>query len=218
MLYLNDPYLREWDAKVQDVGKEKYIVLDKTAFYPQGGGQPHDTGVMVSGGKEYTVVFVGKFSGQISHEVDTPGLKAGDKVSCKLDWDRRYRLMRMHTAAHLISQALHVETGAFITGNQLGLEKSRIDYSLEDYDPEKLNEYEKKVNGVIEKNLEITFKNVSREDALKDPTLFKLAKGFPEEIREIRIVSIGDYDIQADGGCHVKTTREVGKIRFLKPR
>ena len=214
-LYLQDSYLKEWEAVVKEVNQDKFIVLDRTAFYPKSGGQPWDTGTIVVEGEKYNVVFVGKFSGEISHEIDRLGLKSGDKVKCALDWERRYKLMRMHTAAHIISQVFNQDTGALITGNQLDLEKSRIDFSVDEFDREKMQSYEDKANEIVQRDLEVTFRILPREEALKDNNLFKLAKGFPEEIKEIRIVSIGDFDIQADGGTHVKTSKEIGKIKFI---
>ena len=108
-LYMTDSYLKEFEATVESVKDDKFVILNQSAFYPNGGGQPHDTGSMICNGEEYPVVFVGKFSGQISHEVSKVGLKAGDIVKCKIDWDRRYRHMRMHTAAHIIDAILYNE-------------------------------------------------------------------------------------------------------------
>ena len=88
-LYLQDSYLKECDATILSVKDDKYVVLDQTIFHPKGGGQPWDTGKIISGSEIYNVVYVGKFGGDISHEVDQPGLKTGDKVSCELDWERR---------------------------------------------------------------------------------------------------------------------------------
>ena len=130
-LYMTDSYLKEFEAVVESVKDDKFVILDQTAFYPQGGGQPHDTGVMQLNDDDYPVIFAGKFEGKISHEVSKPGLKVGDKVTGKIDWERRYRHMRMHTAAHIIDAVLFNESGALCTGNQLGLEKSRIDFSLD---------------------------------------------------------------------------------------
>ena len=115
-IYMNDSYVKEFDAVVESVKDDKYIILDKTAFYPQGGGQPADFGVIIHNGTEYPVVHAGKFEGKISHEVANPGLKIGDNVKCKIDWDRRYKLMRMHTAAHIIDAVLYKEAGALCTG------------------------------------------------------------------------------------------------------
>ena len=140
-LYMNDSYLKEFEATVESVRDDKFIILDKTAFYPQGGGQPHDTGMIISNDGEYPVVYAGKFSGTISHEVSKHGLKSGDRVNCRIDWDRRYRLMRMHTAAHIIDAVLYNESGALCTGNQLGTDKSRIDFSLDVLDRDKIQQY-----------------------------------------------------------------------------
>lgn len=226
-LYLSDSYLKEWEASVVSAqgkdDKAQFIVLDRTAFYPNSGGQPHDTGSMVrlSDLKAFRVVFAGKFSGNISHEVENQegeGLKPGDRVTCTLDWERRYKLMRSHTAAHIISAVIHGESGAMITGNQLDTEKCRIDFSVPDFDRERLKGYEERANGIVRRNLPITFDSKSREEVLKDPSMVKLAKGLehlPPEIKILRIVRIGDFDCQADGGTHVKSTSEVGKIRFV---
>lgn len=218
VLYLNDSYLKEFDAVVESVKDSKFVVLDSTAFYPNSGGQPHDTGKMVreSDGKEFTVVFAGKFSGKISHEVEQEGLQAGDKVKCTIDWDRRYRLMRMHTAAHIICAILYREVGALITGNQLNLEKSRIDFSTEQFDKEKLKEYIRTSNEYVEKDLEVKVSEMPREEVEKDPELVKLAKGLPPGIKVLRMVEIAGLDKQPDGGTHVKSLKEVGKISFLK--
>ena len=93
-LYMDDSYLKNWQAKIVNVKDDKYIILDKTAFYPKGGGQPWDEGFLTKNGERFRVVYVGKFSGEISHEVDKPGLKEGDEVSCELNWDRRYTYLR----------------------------------------------------------------------------------------------------------------------------
>ena len=138
-LYMNDSYLKEFEAVVESIKDDKFVVLDKTAFYPSGGGQPHDTGIMVYNNEEYPVVYVGKFSGKISHEVSKPGLKAGDRVVGKINWDRRYRFMRMHTAAHLLISIFNRESNVLITGNQIDEEKTRIDFNMENFDKEKIN-------------------------------------------------------------------------------
>ncbi len=214
-LYLTDPYLRECEARVVKA-EGKYIVLDQTVFYPASGGQPHDTGKMIrlSDKKEFAVVFVGVFGGDVSHEVDQEGLQAGDRVRAAIDWERRYRLMRMHTAAHIILKYFFDKFDAKVTGNQLDLDKSRMDFSMETFDFSRLKEYEKEINGIIQRNLPVSFKFVSSEEAKKDPELFKLAKGHAER-ETVRIVYVGDYDRQADGGCHVKNTREIGTVTFV---
>ncbi|UCC91809.1 MAG: alanyl-tRNA editing protein [Candidatus Aenigmatarchaeota archaeon] len=219
-LYMDDSYTKEFEAKVESVtkgGENKFfVVLDKTAFYPNSGGQPHDTGKFVKEGVEYPVVYVGKFSGKISHEVSKEGLKEGDVVKGAIEWERRYALMRMHTAAHIISEVFHRDSGAFITGNQLDFEKSRIDFSLEDFDREKMTEYFAKANEIVGKDLNVKTYSLPREEAMKIENITKLANVLPPDVKELRIVEIEGFDIQADGGTHVKSTKEIGKIEFIK--
>lgn len=214
-LYLEDSYLKEFEATVTKV-ENKFIVLDKTVFYPLGGGQLNDEGKLICNNEEYGVVFVKKIGEDISHEVDKEGLKVGDKVKGVIDWQRRSTLMKYHTAAHVISAIFHKEANALITGNQLSLDKARIDFNLENFDREKINEYFEKANSIIEKDLLIKAYFIGREEAEKDPSLFKLAKALPETIKEIRIVEIVGFDKQADAGTHVASLKEIGEIEFLK--
>ena len=215
-LYMKDSYLKNWDAKVVSVKDDKYIILDKTAFYPKGGGQPWDEGYIIKDGEKFKVVYVGKFSGEISHEVEKPGLKEGDTVSCEIDWERRYTYMRYHTACHLVSNLLFRRANAKITGNQIELDKARMDFSMEDYSPEKLHTYVNEANEIIQKNLPITIGYMSREEVLQKPELARLAIGLPKNIKEFRIIKIGDIDEQVDGGTHIKSLNEIGKIEILK--
>ena len=207
--------MKEFETVVESVKDDKYIVLNRTYFYPNGGGQPFDTGVMICNGEEYQVVFAGKFDGNISHEVARPGLKAGDKVTGRIDWDRRYRLMRMHTAAHIIDAILYNEAGALCTGNQLGLDKSRIDFSLDVLDRDKMQQYIEMANEWVRKAVDVKIYTLPREKALKIPGVVKLASVMPPEVSELRIVEIPGIDIQADGGTQVKNTSEIGKISLV---
>jgi len=217
-LYFQDCYLKEWDATVKEVSKGKYVVLDQTAFYPNAGGQPYDMGTMTTeDGQEYKVVYVGKFSGEISHEVEKEGLELGVKVHCKIDWDRRHVFMKYHTASHVLDKVIFDDCGANITGNQIALDKTRIDFPLEDFTEEKVKEFERKANEIIQKNIPIELELLPREQAEKKyPDLFRLAKGFPENIKEIRTVTLQGLDTQACGGAHVKNTSEIGKIEIFK--
>jgi Ser-tRNA(Ala) deacylase AlaX len=215
-LYLENSYLKECEAVVASVKDDKYVVLDQTVFYPKGGGQPCDTGKIVSGNDVFKVVYVGKFSGEISHEVDQPGLRAGDRVQCVLDWDRRYRLMRSHTAAHLFASLLCNGTGALVTGNQLETDKIRFDFSLEQFSPEILGEYVDRTNQLLTQDTPVKSYELPREEALKIPGVVKMAEAFPPDIPRLRIVELVNLDKQADGGTHVKNLNEVGRIRLLK--
>ena len=217
-LYMQDSYLREFEATVKEVNDGKYVMLDQTAFYPSSGGQPHDTGILtrIFDNKDFRVVFVGKFSGMISHEVNEEGLQLGDKIKGYIDWDRRYKLMRMHTAAHILSGVIEQETGALITGNQLDLDKSRLDFNLEDFDREKIPRYFEESNKAVDKDLPIKVSFLPREEAMKDQSLFKLVAGFPHQVQTIRIVDIVGLVKEADGGTHVHSTKEVGHLKFLR--
>jgi len=215
-LYMKDAYLKKWEAKVVSVKDDKFIVLDKTAFYPKGGGQPWDEGFIIKDGEKFKVVYVGKFAGEISHEVEKPGLKEGDHVSCEIDWERRYTYMRYHTACHLVSNVLYRKANAKITGNQIELNKARMDFSMEDYSPEKLLIFVEESNEIIKKNLPITIETMSRAAVLEEPELARLAVGLPKNLQEFRIVKIGDIDKQVDGGTHVNSLNEIGKIEMTK--
>ncbi len=213
--FYNDNYLKELNTEVVDANG-KFIILSDTLFYPNSGGQLYDTGKIVLGDEVFNVVFVKKFDNKISHEVDKEGLKASDKVKCILDWERRYLLMKMHTATHILSTLIHNKTKALITGNQLGLDKTRIDFSLENFDREDIRKYIDEANDIINQNLETKSYFITREDTMKIESLTKLAKGLDENLKEIRIVEIGNFDKQADGGTHVKNTKEIGKIELVE--
>jgi misacylated tRNA(Ala) deacylase len=212
-LYLLDCYMKEFETTIKSVN-EKFVTLEETAFYPNSGGQPNDTGKI----NDYNVVYVGKFKGEISQEVDKEGLKPGDKVKCTIDWDRRYKLMRYHTAAHILANVINKNTGAMITGNQLSLEKARIDFCVEDYNPEELQNYVNEANEIVKRELPVKLSIISREEAIKNlgENISMLAKGLPESVKEIRIVKIEGYTEEACGGTHVANTKEVGPLTFLK--
>lgn len=215
-LYLEDSYLKECDATVVSVKDDTYVVLDRTIFYPKGGGQPCDVGRILCGNEIFNVVYVGKFAGEISHEVDRPGLKIGDNVHCILDWTRRYRLMRSHTAAHLFASLLCNGTGALVTGNQLETDKIRFDFSLDQFNPDILEKYVNQTNELLKKDTPVKSYELPKEDALKIPGVVKMAEAFPPDLPRLRIVELVDLDKQADGGTHVKNLHEVGQIRILK--
>ncbi|MBD3209866.1 alanyl-tRNA editing protein AlaX [Candidatus Micrarchaeota archaeon] len=215
-LYLGDSYIKECEAKVTSVKDGKFIVLDRTIFYPKGGGQPCDTGKIVNGEEDYQVTFVGKFEGEISHEVDKSGLKEGNRVRCLLDWDRRFKLMRMHTAAHVLSAVMHKELGVLITGNQLKEDKTRFDFSMQDFDRDRFQKVVEKANGLLSQDNRIKIYDLKREKAMEIPGIVKLANSLPPSLKVLRIVEIPGVDIQADGGTHVRNLKEVGKIEILK--
>ncbi len=215
-LYMDDSYLKEFEAKVVSVKDDKYVVLDRTAFYPKGGGLPWDTGKLVRDSESFNVVFVGKFDGAISHEVDRPGLKEGDVVKGFIDWDNRYNVIRYHTAAHIVSSVLHREAGARITGNQVSPDKLRVDFDLERFDKEELERYVQVANDEIRKGVDVKSYYLDREEAMKIPGIVKLAGALPPSVEKLRVVEIGEVDLQADGGPHVRNTSEIGELVLVK--
>lgn len=216
MLYLDDSYLKECESTVVSIKESKYVVLDQTVFYPKGGGQPWDLGKLVKGDAAYEVVYVGKFSGEVSHEIDKPGLKEGDRVRCVLDWERRYRLMRSHTAAHVFASLLCVGTGALVTGNQLELDYIRFDFNFENFDREVLGDYVKKANQLFREDIQVKWYQLPKAEALKIPGIIKMAEALPPDIPALRVVEIVGVDKQADGGTHVRNLIEVGQIELIK--
>jgi len=211
-LYLEDSYLKICTALVSAV-QGTVITLDQTIFYPIGGGQACDTGTLLANGEVYKVISVQKVSGEIYHQVDREGLDIGDQVTCTLNWDRRHRLMRSHTAAHLLSGLLSKHLGAQITGNQLEPEKSRMDFSLETYSPEQFTIIFREANKLVKENVSVKVSLLTKEQALEDPTLFKLAnKEYIAHLQDVRVVDIVGVDRQADGGTHVKSLGEVGLL------
>ena len=215
-LFLEDSYLKQSPATVVSIKDGKYVILDQTIFYPKGGGQPHDTGKIIKDNKTYNVVYVGKYSGEISHEVDTTGLQAGDNVYCVLNWERRYKLMQSHTAAHVLASLLNKGTGALTTGNQLEEDHVRFDFSLEKFDKALLEAYLAKANKLFGTDIPVRWYEFPREEAMKIPGVVKMAVAFPPNIPVLRIVEIVGLDKQADGGTHVRNLKEVGKVTLIK--
>lgn len=195
------------------------IVLRDTIFYPRGGGQPGDTGMLrTSTNTDIPIHNTTKKDGIITHHTSKE-IPVGTEVEVILDWERRYNLMRMHTAAHIISAILSTQAGAKVTGNQLAEDESRIDCNLNELDPEVMQRYEKLVNAEIQQNHEITTQTLPRKKALSIlEEITSLAMGLPEHITQVRLVRIGDFDVQACGGTHVANSKEVGRIRFTRTK
>ncbi len=215
LLYMDDSYLREFDARVLDVRQDE-VWLDRTAFYPQGGGLSSDTGVIRKGSKEYKVVDVRKESGIIWHKVLGHSLKKGDEIRGIIDWDKRYRVMRMHTALHALISIMNKKYGVLVTGNKISPERSRVDVNLEKPDRELVKEAIEETNQILAEGLPVKIYYLPRKEAMKIPGIVKLAKALPPNVDKLRIVEIESVDIQADGGPHVGNTKEIGKIVFLK--
>lgn len=214
-LYMQDSYLKEFTTKIKKA-EQKNIILEETAFYPSSGGQPNDKGEIKTSNETYQVINVYKKDNQIIHEVDREGLREGDEIQGIINWERRYALMKAHTATHIICSILHKELGSLITGNQLQEDYFRIDFNLEKYDKEILEQVIIKANKIITENKKITTYHVPKEEAYKIPGALKLANILPPDIDELRIVEIENTDTQVDGGTHVKNTQEIGTLKLIK--
>lgn len=213
-IYLENSYLKDFDATVTEASGER-IVLDKTGFYPISGGQPSDLGSIIRGDEEFKVLQVEPTQDGVVHILDRAGLLPGDEVHGVLDWERRYRFMQSHTACHILSAVIFKETGAKITGNQIEVSRSRVDFSLESFDKARMSEYVEKANRIIADDHPVSTKILPRSEALAIPDLVRLAMTVPDR-EEIRVVEIEGVDLQACGGTHVQRTGEIGKIRMIK--
>ena len=212
LIYIEDSYIKSFDARVSSADGEK-VVLDRTAFYPQSGGQPSDLGSIFRGEEVFRVLSVDP--PDPVHVLDRPGLAPGDKVSGRIDWERRYRFMRSHTACHILSAVIFSETGARITGNQIDLARSRIDFSLEKFDKSEMAAYVDRANRIIIENHTVKTSMLSKTEAMAIPDLVRLAMAVPDR-EEIRVVEIEGIDRQACGGTHVGSTGEVKGIKLVK--
>lgn len=219
LLFLNDAYVSEFDAVVTEVNDGGGVVLDRTAFYIGGGGQPWDVGTLtdVASGTEYTVTKVGRARGAVVHTIDGDALPdAGTALHGAIDWDRRYLLMRTHTALHILCGVVWRDYGALVTGGDMRPGTARMDFELENMSAEFAEEVEARVNAEVEEGREIGVGFMGRADADAHPDLIRTKINLlPASISEVRTIDIVGLDLQADGGTHVHNTREVGRINVV---
>ncbi|PON16602.1 Ala-tRNA(Pro) hydrolase [Candidatus Entotheonella serta] len=198
------------------------ITLDRTAFYPGGGGQPHDVGTLVAGEQTLQVSNVKRQGDSVLHQVEVESeadlsfLQVGVEVTGHVDWERRYRLMRTHTALHILCGVVWRDYGAQVTGGNMEPLKGRMDFEFEALRQELVQEIEAKVNAEVERGREVRVRHVPRAEAFLIPDLIRTKINLlPEGIEEVRTVEIVGLDLQADGGTHVANTQEVGPIRIV---
>jgi misacylated tRNA(Ala) deacylase len=197
------------------------VVLDQTAFYATGGGQPHDTGTITDGDRVWNVTSVVKRGGEVLHALDSLDSppEPGERVSGEIDWERRYRLMRTHTSLHVLCGVVFREFGAQVTGGNMDVDKARMDFELEDLNPERVAFIERVANEVIQSGRNVSWRTLPRDEAFQIPDLIRTKINLlPEGISQVRIVEIEGLDLQADGGTHVRNTAEVGGIRVIGTR
>ena len=213
LLYLENSYLREFEAKVIGVSDEG-VYLDRTAFYIGGGGQPSDTGKIIARGKEYDVIGIRREDAL--HLIDGDKPMEGDIVKGIINWDRRYRIMRAHTAVHVVSGVAYQQFGVIITGNQLYEARARLDLSFENMSKDLALEIIEESNKVIQRDLPVRWYFISKEEFKNRPELMRVNPKLYEKYEKIRVVEIEGFDIQADGGTHVRSLKEIGRIELQK--
>jgi misacylated tRNA(Ala) deacylase len=216
-IYNTDFYVKDFDAIVTAVdGKE--IELDRTAFYPGGGGQQCDVGTLAFGGRQISIMETRKGDcGRILHVSDSDsGLSAGEKVHCSIDWSRRYGMMRHHTALHVIDGIVEKSYGGLMTGSQIYPDRARMDLDIPNLDRTKAEEIVREAQKVIDQDHKVVMKVLTMEEARKIDGLARTRPGIElmKKLTEARVVEIEGFDMQLDGGTHVANTSEIGRIEF----
>ena len=221
-LYAHDAdsaYLREMEARVVDSEPAAgVVVLDATVFYPTGGGQPHDTGTLAWEGGTARVVEVSTRGDDIAHRLEGAIPSPGLVVHGVIDWERRHLLMRTHSALHVLCGVVWRDHAALVTGGNMEPGLARMDFELGEWDPPAFSkEMEEKVNAEIAATRAITVAHMPRAEALKVPDLVRTKVNLiPEAVSSIRVIDIVGLDMQADGGTHVRSTGDIGRVRVVK--
>ncbi|PWH15507.1 MAG: Ala-tRNA(Pro) hydrolase [Anaerolineae bacterium] len=219
LLYQTDSYSKENQAKViQMIPEEHALILDQTVFYPGGGGQPADTGSLLCKGKQLTIQKVKKMGDDVLFYLESASElpDVGEVVTCQIDWERRYQLMRTHSAMHVLCGVIFRDYGATVTGGDMEPLKGRMDFEFETMHKDLVAAIEEAVNREVQKGLPIRTAILPREEAFKIPDLIRTKINLlPADIQFVRVVEIVGLDLQADGGTHVQNTSEIGKIRVV---
>ncbi len=211
-----DAYARETDAVVVEIDAEaSAVLLDRTVFYPGGGGQPPDTGELIgSSGGSWRVIGAKKRADDIWHSVEGELPAVDTQVSARIDWERRHRLMRTHSALHVLCGVVWRDYRASVTGGNMEPLSGRMDFEFETMAGELVAEIERRVNEEVAADREIRVAVLPREEAFAVPDLIRTKINLlPEGIAEVRTIEIVGLDLQADGGTHVARTSEIGRVR-----
>ena len=226
LLYQRDSGLRSVEATVVGLEPEsRMVALDRTVVFPGGGGQPSDAGMLtrLADDHQWPVVAARKAASVVWHELggDVPLPEITERVRVDLDWERRYRLMRMHTALHALCGVVFRDYGASVTGGNMGPDRARMDFEMDsaDFTPERVAEIERRANEELRTGRDVHVRILPRDEAFQIPDLIRTKINLlPEGIPEVRTVEIVGLDLQADGGTHVQNTREVGTLRVVGTR
>lgn len=217
MASVDAQYTRTFEATVVSAGAD-HAVLDRTAFYPTGGGQPSDRGTLTWDGGEATVTKVTKTEG-VRHFLTGDVPPEGTTVTGEIDWDRRHKHMRMHTAQHLVSAVVHDLFGAETAGNQIHADHSRIDFARDGFTDDELATVEEEVAGIVDAEIPLEIHTAPRDEVEETIDADRVnLELIPDSVRELRMVRIGDVDVCPCAGTHVRNTGEIGRVRFTKTR
>lgn len=215
LLWLVDSYLREFDAEVVDL-HEGALALDRTAFYPGGGGQPSDSGMLHGLARDWRVSSVRRSEGKVWHQLEGDAPALGERLRGKLDWERRYQIMRTHSAMHILCGVIWRDYGASVTGGNMEPLRGRMDFEFEHMRKELVQEIETAINAEVANARVIQTRILDRQEAFEIPDLIRTKINLlPEGIERVRVVEIVGLDLQADGGTHVANTKEVGRLRIV---
>ncbi len=214
-LYQLDSYCQEFEATVTAIDGQA-VALDRSAFYPGGGGQPYDTGLLTWEGRSAQVTKVKRTGDEVWHTLAGDPPPVGTAVHGVLDWERRYALMRTHTALHVLCGVVWRDYGASVTGGNMDPLQGRMDFEFETMHKDLVSEIEASVNAEIDQGHKVRVAILPREEAFQIPDLIRTKINLlPPQIAEVRTVELVGLDLQADGGTHVANTREVGHVRVV---
>jgi misacylated tRNA(Ala) deacylase len=215
LLYIEDAYIKDFEATVVEQ-LDSAVILDKTAFYPGGGGQPSDNGTISAGEQVWKITTVKRQAGKIAHFIDGDLPRKGTMLTGQINWERRYRLMRIHTALHILCGVIWRDYHSSVTGGNMEPLKGRMDFEFETMHQELVLNIEEAVNKEVDEARSILTDILPRDEAFKIPDLIRTKINLlPKGIKEVRTVEITGLDLQADGGTHVNNTSEVGRIHVV---
>ena len=213
-IFEENPYTKEVETRIKEIDIEnKTIELENTIFYGKSGGQPGDEGEIIADGQKIEVIDTIKTNGSIKNILENiNGLSKNQKIIAKVNWDKRYKYMRMHSALHLMCASIPLG----VTGGQIGYEKSRLDFNDPDKEIKK-EELQEKINALMEEDHKITYEYIDSKILESQPELVRTMSVKPPKIDgKLRFVKIGNVDFQPCGGTHVRSTKEIGKITIGK--
>jgi misacylated tRNA(Ala) deacylase len=216
LLYQDNSYIQTFEAKITLIVEENHgVVLDRTSFFPGGGGQPADFGTLTARGVSFNVKRAKRIGENLIHLIDGDLLpELDDQIIGQIDWEHRYKLMRTHTAMHILCGVIFRDYGASVTGGNMEPLKGRMDFEFETMRRELVDEINSKINAEVRKSHPVSWRELSREEAFQIPDLIRTKINLlPKGINQVRVVEIEGLDLQADGGTHVRNTAEVGTIR-----